>query len=212
MSWELQQGAGWHCYRLYVRKHKWIKGFLCCATHVHAPTVDTLTRVACIYRWSCIIHMCSNPILIINLCVWCVYLPLVGFLLPVMTALILKLFLGRKSMQWFIDLAAMINGSSPQRTQTTATTMTGKMTSSHTSLFSSHWWVRNSPRPCTNSTAVHKSVSSGSWISAVSNLWFRWGSDLGLSNQWAEVSSLNASSPSKASVGCLWQRCVLFLS
>lgn len=123
---------------------------------------------------------------------------MVGFLLLVMTALILKLFLGRKSMQWFIDLAAMFNGSSPQRTQTTATTMTGKMTSSHTSLFSSHWWVRHSPRPCTDSTAVHKPFSSGSWISAVSNLWFRWGSDLGLSNQWAEVSSLNVSSPSKA--------------
>lgn len=65
-----EKRAGWHCYRLYVRKHKW-SGFLCCATHVHAPTVDTLKRVACIYRWSCIIHMCSNPSysLIINLCV-----------------------------------------------------------------------------------------------------------------------------------------------
>lgn len=63
-----EKRAGWHCYRLYVRKHKW-SGFLCCATHV--PTVDTLTRVACIYRWSCVIHMCSNPSysLIINLCV-----------------------------------------------------------------------------------------------------------------------------------------------
>lgn len=55
---------------LYVSKHKWIKGFLCCATHVHAPTVDTLTRVTCIYRRSCIIHVFKpGYILIINLCV-----------------------------------------------------------------------------------------------------------------------------------------------
>lgn len=61
---------------VFMSGNKWIKGFLCCATHVHAPTVDTLTRVACIYRWSCIIHMCSNPsyILIINLCVCDVFI------------------------------------------------------------------------------------------------------------------------------------------